>query len=194
MSVTQKTVQQAIVQAYAVLGNIDNLLVDAHNALVDHGFEVLHSGLQCDISKQEAVRMFPYHVSAFYDLERSESSGVKHTLGIAALLTDNDLMPVEPLLAGAVFLPRDAATRYAAWWVHSAVMFPGLESLSMPSTAPLPVPVSLKRGNTKSKAAVWYDRVFYFTVPLTEINTPEALAARFIKPLVDLYESVSDAG
>lgn len=188
----QAVIKESIQQTYVILENIDRLLQDAEETLVTHGFECLHSGLQCDISKQSAARMMPYHISAFYVQGKPEDKEPgRCTLGIAVLLTDNNLTPIEPLLVGAVFQPRDANTPYAAWWVHSAVMSPGLEEPPLPSLPPLSLPVTLKKGSIKSKATYWYDQAYAMAVPLTEISTPELLEERLIKPLLDLYEGIT---
>lgn len=191
MSNAQDVIRDSIQQVYKILENIDQLLLDADEALVEHGFEGMHSGYQCDISKQSAVAMMPYHVSAFYGRQDAGEAGRQNTLGLGVLLTNDGREPVEPLLVGAVFCPRDPNTPYVAWWVHSAVMSPGLEQLPVPALPALPYDVAVKRGSQKSKANYWYDQAYYFTVPLTEMSSAEVLEERFVKPLLDLHEGVS---
>lgn len=186
---SQQGVKETVAQMLLILNNIDQMLADANDALLKREFTELHSGLQCDVSKNMATGIFPYQLSRYYRPEADET-GRADTLGVGVILSNRD-QAVEPVLVGGVFRPRDASTRYIAWWLFAAEMEERLSEFSLPNAAHLPMAVRARKGYDRSKANYWFDQAVTFHMPLTKIQTPEELEERFIKPLCDLYELIS---
>jgi hypothetical protein len=151
-NVSQQAVKETVTQIYSILNNIDQMLADASASLAKRGFTPLHSGVQCDLSKSTVASIFPYQSSVYYEREKDGD-----TLGIGVILSTRS-EAIEPLLVAGVFRPRDAMTRYIAWWANAAVLEEKLDEFGVPGADQLPVKVRGVRGYDRSKASYWFEQ------------------------------------